>query len=450
MLRHVETIGASMGEPPVQSLLELAAEAEQAQPKDAVTVQLVLSCLTNMSVGSGIEAILRQGGATRMLVGWLVDAEQRTREYSLACVYNLASTTERRLQRLRAVLLDSLTSSASVQPALRHTAKQGIGQTAMHAQMILNYVLDRRIELTRTARSSKESTVVASELASPTALRRAVSFDRAVSDRRVSACAEAAGSGAFAEVDSSDGEPDAAMADAMGGARWGGRWRRRMNGGYVLDRRTELTRKARSSKRITVGSSAVVHGTAGFDRAASERILSADGVFAEADSSDGEADGAMAEAKGGARWGGQMRRRMNGGYNLVLAVIAPEDWAAEVSCVEDGEEQVVTAVAALAAPSTPARAALIPATFASSASPSLRERLPRRLASPPRRRRSSPMVALRAAAEADLREGEKRPLIGRREIEEEQEEEEGGEEQPQEVPGLRRTGERAPLLGNTC
>ena len=37
----------------------------------------------------------------------------------------------------------------------------------------------------------------------------------------------------------------------------------------------------------------------------------------------------MAEAKGGARWGGQMRRRMNGGYNLVLAVIAPEDWAAE-------------------------------------------------------------------------------------------------------------------------
>ena len=121
--------------------MELAAEAEEAQPTDAVTVQLVLSCLTNMSVGSGIEAILREGRAIQMIVSGLVSAVQRTRDFSLACVYNLASTTELRLTHFRAILLDSL-ASPGVQPTLRRAARNGGGQTAIHAQMVLNLLLD--------------------------------------------------------------------------------------------------------------------------------------------------------------------------------------------------------------------------------------------------------------------------------------------------------------------
>ena len=298
LLRHIEAVGKTMDAPPVLSLLELAVEAEEAQPTDTVTVQLVLSCLTNMSVGSGIEAILREGRAVQMMISWLVSADQRTREFSLACVYNLASTTDRRLAHFRAVLLDSL-ASPGVQPSLKRAAREGTGQTAMHAQMMLNYKLERRAELARGARSSKEGTV-----ASP-----------------------------------------------------------------VVD--------------LTVGRAK------DFDQAVN-RPMSADATFVEGDSSDEEVDGAAADAMGGLRLGGRMRRP-SGGYNLVLAVIAP-DWAIDVSCIEHPEEQVVSAVATLANPAHTALATTATFTCSSglalSSSSSL-ERLPRRQVSPPRRRVAS-------------------------------------------------------------
>ena len=106
LLKNIQTIGTSMDIPLVLSLLQLAADAGAVQPPDAFTVQLVLSCLTNMCVGSGIGSILTEGDAIRALVNWLLDTEQRTRDYALACIFNLASTTERRLQRCRATLLD--------------------------------------------------------------------------------------------------------------------------------------------------------------------------------------------------------------------------------------------------------------------------------------------------------------------------------------------------------
>ena len=298
LLRHIEAVGKTMDAPPVLSLLELAVEAEEAQPTDTVTVQLVLSCLTNMSVGSGIEAILREGRAVQMIISWLVSADQRTREFSLACAYNLASTAERRLAHFRAVLLDSL-ASPGVQPSLKRAAREGTGQTAMHAQMMLNYKLERRAELARGARSSKEGTV-ASPLVDLT-VGRAKDFDQAV------------------------------------------------NG-----------------------------------------AMSADATFVEAGSSDEEVDGAAADAMGGLRLSGRMRRP-SGGYNLVLAVIAP-DWAIDVSCIEHPEEPVVSAVATLANPAHTALAAT--ATFTSSSglalsSSSSLERLPRRQVTPPRRRVSS-------------------------------------------------------------
>ena len=298
LLRHIEAIGKTMDAPLVLSLLELAAEAGEAQPTDSVTVQLVLSCLTNMSVGSGIEAILREGRAVQMIISWLVSADQRTREFSLACAYNLASTAERRLAHFRAVLLDSL-ASPGVQPSLKRAAREGTGQTAMHAQMMLNYKLERRAELARGARSSKEGTV-ASPLVDLT-VGRAKDFDQAV------------------------------------------------NG-----------------------------------------AMSADATFVEAGSSDEEVDGAAADAMGGLRLSGRMRRP-SGGYNLVLAVIAP-DWAIDVSCIEHPVEPVVSAVATLANPAHTALAAT--ATFTSSSglalsSSSSLERLPRRQVTPPRRRVSS-------------------------------------------------------------
>ena len=298
LLRHIEAVGKTMDAPLVLSLLELAAEAGEAQPTDSVTVQLVLSCLTNMSVGSGIEAILREGRAVQMIISWLVSADQRTREFSLACAYNLASTAERRLAHFRAVLLDSL-ASPGVQPSLKRAAREGTGQTAMHAQMMLNYKLERRAELARGARSSKEGTV-ASPLVDLT-VGRAKDFDQAV------------------------------------------------NG-----------------------------------------AMSADATFVEAGSSDEEVDGAAADAMGGLRLSGRMRRP-SGGYNLVLAVIAP-DWAIDVSCIEHPVEPVVSAVATLANPAHTALAAT--ATFTPSSglalsSSSSLERLPRRQVTPPRRRVSS-------------------------------------------------------------
>ena len=63
LLTHAESVGASMGAPLARSLLELAAEAEEAEPPDAFTLQLVLSCLTNMSAGAGVGALLRESDA---------------------------------------------------------------------------------------------------------------------------------------------------------------------------------------------------------------------------------------------------------------------------------------------------------------------------------------------------------------------------------------------------
>ena len=300
LLRHIESIGKAMDAPFVLTLLELAVEAEETQPTDNVTVQLVLSCLTNMSVGSGIEAILREGRAIQMIISWLVSANQRTREFSLACVYNLASTTDRRLAHFRAVLLDSL-ASPGVQPSLRRVARESTGRTAMHAQVMLNYKLERRAELARGAHSSKEGTI-----ASP-----------------------------------------------------------------FVD--------------LTVG--CAKH----FDQV--NEPVSADATFVEADSTDEEADGAAVAAMGGLRLDGRMRRR-NGGYNLVLAVIAP-DWAVDVSCVAHPEEPIVSAIATLANPAHNTLTAL--ATFTAGPShssgfilaSSSRERLPRRQVSPPRRKLAS-------------------------------------------------------------
>ena len=317
LLRHLEAVGRTSGASIVLSLLELAADAAAAQPADSVTVQLVLSCLTNMSVGSGVDAILRDGRAVQMILSALVSADQRTREFSLACAYNLASTTERRLAHFRAALLDSLASPA-VQPSLKRAARQGSAQAAMHAQVVLNYTLERRAQLARGARSSKEG-AVASPLVDLTA-GRAQGFDQA-----------------------EDGP------------------------------------------------------------------MSADATFVDAGSSDEEVDGAAADAMGGLRLGGRMRRP-GGGYNLVLAVIAP-DWAVDVSCIEHPEEPVVSAVATIASPAEPVVSAV--ATLASPAhtaqtttetttetttaassgwalpSSSSLERLPRRQVSPPRRRVAS-------------------------------------------------------------
>lgn len=300
LLRHLEAVGRANGASIVLSLLDLAAEAAEAQPTDRVTVQLVLSCLTNMSVGSGVEAILRDGRAVQMILSNLVSADQRTREFSLACAYNLASTTERRLAHFRAALLDSLASPA-VQPSLKRAARQGTAQAAMHAQVVLNYTLERRAQLARGARSSKEG-AVASPLVDPTT-GRAQGFDPA-----------------------EDGP------------------------------------------------------------------MSADATLVDAGSSDEEVDGAAADAMGGLRLSGRMRRP-GGGYNLVLAVIAP-DWAIDVSCIEHPEEPVVSAVATLASPAHTAQTTTVTTTAASSSglalpSSSSLERLPRRQVSPPRRRVAS-------------------------------------------------------------
>ena len=300
LLRHLEAVGRTSGASVVLSLLELAADAAAAQPADSVTVQLVLSCLTNMSVGSGVDAILRDGRAVQMILSALVSADQRTREFSLACAYNLASTTERRLAHFRAALLDSLASPA-VQPSLKRAARQGSAQAAMHAQVVLNYTLERRAQLARGARSSREG-AVASPLVDLTA-GRAQGFDQA-----------------------EDGP------------------------------------------------------------------MSADATFVDAGSSDEEVDGAAADAMGGLRLGGRMRRP-GGGYNLVLAVIAP-DWAVDVSCIEHPEEPVVSAVANLASPAHTAQTTTETTTAACSSglalpSSSSLERLPRRQVSPPRRRVAS-------------------------------------------------------------
>ena len=300
LLRHLEAVGRTSGASVVLSLLDLAADAAAAQPTDSVTVQLVLSCLTNMSVGSGVDAILRDGRAVQMILSALVSADQRTREFSLACAYNLASTTERRLAHFRAALLDSLASPA-VQPSLKRAARQGSAQAAMHAQVVLNYTLERRAQLARGARSSREG-AVASPLVDLTA-GRAQGFDQA-----------------------EDGP------------------------------------------------------------------MSADATFVDAGSSDEEVDSAAADAMGGLRLGGRMRRAA-GGYNLVLAVIAP-DWAVDVSCIEHTEEPVVSAVATLASPAHTAQTTTETTTAACSSgwalpSSSSLERLPRRQVSPPRRRVAS-------------------------------------------------------------
>jgi hypothetical protein len=291
LLRHLEAVGRMSGASIVLSLLELAADAAEAQPTDSVTVQLVLSCLTNMSVGSGVEAILRDGRAVQIILSGLVSADQRTREFSLACAYNLANTTERRLAHFRAALLDSLASPA-VQPSLKRAARQGTAQTAMHAQVVLNYTLERRAQLARGARSPKEG-AVASPLVDLTA-------------------------GRAQDLDPAEDGP-----------------------------------------------------------------MSADATLVDAGSSDEEVDGAAADAMGGLRLGGRMRRPA-GGYNLVLAVIAP-DWAVDVSCIEHPEQPVVSAVATLASPAHIAQATT---GLALPPSSSL-ERLPRRQVSPPRRRVAS-------------------------------------------------------------
>ena len=300
LLRHLEAVGRTSGASIVLSLLELAADAAEAQPTDSVTVQLVLSCLTNMSVGSGVEAILRDGRAVQIILSGLVSADQRTREFSLACAYNLANTTERRLAHFRAALLDSLASPA-VQPSLKRAARQGTAQTAMHAQVVLNYTLERRAQLARGARSSKEG-AVASPLMDLTA-------------------------GRAQDLDPAEDGP-----------------------------------------------------------------MSADATLVDAGSSDEEVDGAAAGAMGGLRLGGRMRRPA-GGYNLVLAVIAP-DWAVDVSCIEHPEQPVISAVATLASPAHIAQATTEATTAACSSGLALPpssslERLPRRQVSPPRRRVAS-------------------------------------------------------------
>ena len=282
LLRHLDTIGTQMDAPLVASLLDLVADAQEAQPPDAFTVQLVLSCLTNMSVGTGIKAILSETDAIQVLVSCLVASADRTRDFALACVYNLASTTERRLQPLRALLLDALISGG-VRSTLRRTVRLSTEQNAEYAQTTLNYMLGRRNELSRTrSNSSSARTVAASPLAGP-ALHRSVSFDRATSGEH----------------------------------------------------------------------------------------LSADSMLVEA-------DGGVVDSMDGLSLGSRLRRRTNGGYSLVMAVITPE-WASDVACVDDNEEEevVVTAVATVATPrSSPARP-VASATFASDrASPLTASRTP--------------------------------------------------------------------------
>ena len=220
LLRHIDAIGSQMNAPLVASLLDLVADAQEAQPPDAFTVQLVLTCLTNMSVGSGIKAILSEGDAIQVLVSCLVANAERTRDFTLACVYNLASTTERRLQPLRALLLDALISGG-VRSTLRRAVRLGTEQNAEFAQTTLNYMLSRRNELSRTrSNSSSTRTAAASPLAGP-ALHRSASFDRATSGEHVSA-------------DSMLVEADGDIADSMGSLSLGSRLSRRTNGGYNL------------------------------------------------------------------------------------------------------------------------------------------------------------------------------------------------------------------------
>tara|TARA_B110001452_G_scaffold196118_1_gene166096 strand:- start:247 stop:1305 length:1059 start_codon:yes stop_codon:yes gene_type:complete len=159
LLRNVVAIGADLDAPLVGSLLSLAEEAGEAQPPDEYTRQLVLSVLTNMGVGGGVEAILQERDTILFLAGLLTTGEARTREYALACVYNLASGAgaakpERREQRFRTELLDVL-ASEGVQPALR-SAAQGSGQNAEFAQRILNCTR-RHTALSRRARCSSSA-----------------------------------------------------------------------------------------------------------------------------------------------------------------------------------------------------------------------------------------------------------------------------------------------------
>ena len=159
LLRNVVAIGADLDAPLVGSLLSLAEEAGEAQPPDEYTWQLVLSVLTNMGVGGGVEAILQERDTILFLAGLLTTGEARTREYALACVYNLASGAgaakpERREQRFRTELLDVL-ASEGVQPALR-SAAQGSGQNAEFAQRILNCTR-RHTALSRRARCSSSA-----------------------------------------------------------------------------------------------------------------------------------------------------------------------------------------------------------------------------------------------------------------------------------------------------
>jgi len=316
LLKHIQTIGTSMDIPLVRSLLQLAADAGEVQPPDAFTVQLVLSCLTNMCVGSGIELILTEGDAIRVLVNWLLDTEQRTRDYALACIFNLASTTERRLQRCRATLLDALITSG-VQSTLRRVVRQGSGDSAEYAQTTLNYMLSRRTELARRARLSSECKATP---ASPHVLpTRRSSFDYAPSDLPLS-----------------DDDPLAEADEVANATRGGsvGRLRRR-SGGYES-----------------------------FDHASSDVPLTVDGTFTEADDTLAEAD-----AIGGMRLGAGLRRRSGDYAPVIMAVIAPE-WASDVACINiaGSDAEVVTAVASLAPPISHRdlrpRPALSTATFA--------------------------------------------------------------------------------------
>ena len=295
LLKHIQTIGSQWDIPLVKSLLQLAADAGIVHPPDSFTVQLVLSCLTNMCVATGIELILTESDAIRVLVDWLLDAEQRTRDYALACIFNLVRTTERRLQRRRATLLDFLISSG-VQSTLRRAVRQGTGDTPEYAETTLNYMLSRRAELARRARSSSECKAApASPHVQPT--RRSTSFDYAPSDLRPLTLAEA-----HDEV-----------ADApQGGSR--ARLRRR-SGGYES-----------------------------LDHASSDAPLTVDGTFTEADDTL-----AAADAIGGVRLGARLRRRSGGYAPVVMAVIAPE-WASDVACIAGSDAEVFTAVASLAPP----------------------------------------------------------------------------------------------------
>ena len=298
LLKHIQTIGSQWDIPLVKSLLQLAADAGIVHPPDSFTVQLVLSCLTNMCVGTGIELILTESDAIRVLVEWLLDAEQRTRDYALACIFNLVRTTERRLQRRRATLLDFLISSG-VQSTLRRAVRQGSGDTPEYAETTLNYMLSRRTELARRARSSSECKAApASPHVQPT--RRSTSFDYAPSDLHPL-------------DDDTLAEADDEVVDApQGGSR--ARLRRR-SGGYES-----------------------------LDHASSDVPLTVDGTFTEAD--DTLAD---AGAIGGMRLGARLRRRSGGYAPVVMAVIAPE-WASDVACIAGSDAEVLTAVASLAPP----------------------------------------------------------------------------------------------------